>query len=311
MSTLVEFSMPFDHDLATTYFTAGSGMSLNESVYSVYGTFVTKTSGSQAWATLNDTAKNLLFPNGTAHPVSMSYKFSSSRPFYIGSAAHALYLQISGTTIANTYGTSTSHAWATGTDATSSAITNATKSSEIRFGLETSNKSCRAMGCSSSDSGYFLSFKFMRYDFAATAGECVSSASVSSSTGFDGDTVTYSCELQNGAEFLGWYIDRTLVSTSRTYAYTVDGSDLNLVARAHILSSNLSASYGGKKLFTLWGEYGVKTITYDNTPITTISIGETKTLHCAGKVMKSDVKIAGKTLRCAGKTMSTDVVVTY
>ena len=45
----------------------------------------------------------------------------------IGASAHALYLQVDGEPIANTYGTSTSHAWVRGTDVVNAAITGATK----------------------------------------------------------------------------------------------------------------------------------------------------------------------------------------
>lgn len=311
MSSLVEFSMPFDYTLATTYFIAGEGMTLNDSVYGVNATFGTKTSGSRAWATLNNTAKGKLFPNSTAHPVSMSYAFSSSRPVVIGASAHALYLQIDGEPIANTYGTTTSHAWVRGTDVVNAAITGATKSSTIRFGLETSNKLYRAMGCSESDSGYFLSFKFRRYDFTASAGTGIASAAVSSANGYDGDNITFSCQLESGAVFNGWYSGSTLVSTSLTYTHAVSGSDMSLTAKATVTTSTLTASYGGRTILSVSGLSGNQTVGYNGQTIATLAVGSRKTLNCSGKVMKTDITVAGKALLCAGKIMTTNVEIYY
>lgn len=74
------------------------------------------------------------------------------------------------------------------------------------------------------------------YSFAAQkAGNAVRYATVSSDTGFEGDSITFSVTLKRGAVWHGWYSDASctqLVSTSQTYTITVADEDLTLYAYA-------------------------------------------------------------------------------
>ena len=157
-----------------------------------------------------------------------------------------------------------------------------------------------------------ITLYFTRYDFSASAGANVTSASVSSSTGYDGDTIQYRCTLDSGAEWQGWYKDGALYSATKDLDVTVNGADLALEARATmpVTTKTLSATYNGAQLqgFPMSVQADAP-ITYGGVSKGTVPFsGAAKTLTCANKICRGNIGIGSKTLQCAGKMMATDVV---
>lgn len=209
------------------------------------------------YANLNSDAKNILYPNGTAHPTTFDIHTSFhtdgkwlSNPdarlyvdFNVNGAGYSgITDSSSGTTVIITTKTSFTNLTKTYSDvvqASKDLFTSSNKSNvSIRIGTKaTSTKSyIRYVG---------LFFYFTRYDFSAVSGEGVASASVSSATGYDGDEITFTAEVQDGYEFVGWYAGDTLVSTSQSYTHTINGSDLQLTAKAVRLYTNLYVKENG------------------------------------------------------------------
>lgn len=83
------------------------------------------------------------------------------------------------------------------------------------------------------------------------------------------------------------------------------------VYKGEVTFGKLSASYNGTTLFTLENQHGDIPVVYNNTTITTMTLGSTRILNCAGKVMASDVKVGGKTLSCYKTQMASDISISY
>lgn len=73
------------------------------------------------------------------------------------------------------------------------------------------------------------------------------------------------------------------------------------------MANKLTISYNGSNIVNEAEIEGDAAVTYNGSTITSITAGATKTLNCAGKVMRSNVIIGGKTLNCSGKIMSSNV----
>jgi len=253
-------------------------------------------------ASLNSTAKDILFPNDTAHPTRMyvdywHYSMTSHKnnktEFRVGGTA---LLSKASDTKENMYGTFNS-----------SAVTSATKSTAIQCYI----KSNTSLGwVSFGGEGMLIITYFNRYDFSATAGSGVSSASVSSATGYDGDTIQYRCVLANGATWHGWYLNGSLYSSAKDLDVTVNGADLNLEARATVITGTLTASYNGSTILTVQAS-GSLSVTYNGGTIANISRGTAKTLKCNGKYMMTDIGIGSSRLKCANRIMADDVYISY
>lgn len=80
------------------------------------------------------------------------------------------------------------------------------------------------------------------YNVSAVAGSEITSVSVSDSIVPDGDTVTFTAQVNGGCSFEAWYSDNTyttVVSTENPYTATIT-ADTTLYAKAHISSLNIS-----------------------------------------------------------------------
>lgn len=313
MSSEQTFSLYFNKDNVATY-----KDHVDDSVVSApSGDFaILINSSNQHYMELNTTAKNILYPNGSAKPTKAYYFARLKRSGFsiITSRKAFSIVYIDGT---NVLSVSTNDSSDNGVYldnfSSSTAVTSSTRNSSLRVG-----------GYSEAvKSGLFeatITMYFTRYDFSASVGANVVSASVSSSTGYDGDSITYSCVLASGATFDGWYDGNTRVSTSQSYTITVAGADKALEARATmpVTTKTLSISYNNVQIqgfpVTVSGNCGIE---YNGGAIATVPFGGgTKTLQCDSKAMKSDVilryqTLAGwvaKRLLCAGKLMRTDVI---
>ena len=259
--------------------------------------------------TLNDYAKSYLYPNYTAHPIradiqclafgSWSFSGNDAKGYhYIDDVNVFEWSFRAGIT---TY-TSTK----TKNEATDDAILKSTRNSKLQLGMSASNGS--AGFCEGT-----ITFYFNRYDFAAVADEGIASASVSSETGYDGDKITYSCTLEEGYVFEGWYDGRSFVSDELEYEHIVDGYDFELVARAypdtHTETKEFKVFYGSNVIIDMTAPVPV-VVNYNGARLLSMSEG-TKILKCANKLMASDLTIGSKRLPCQRKLMRSDIAITF
>lgn len=259
---------------------------------------------------LNTEAKSLLYPNDIAKPIKADVSMSGCREsvlFVTFKARVAVYFNGNAVLYKHFSGTSTETE--TETNITSQSVTGSNKGTAITISLgREDGTGTRGVSIITGN----ITLYFTRYDFSAVAGTGVTSVSVSSSTGYDGDSVTFSCVLQSGYEFDGWYNGSTKVSSSQSYTHTVNGADLALTAKARqtVVTKSLSATYNGNQLqsFPL-SVTAASSIVYNGVTTTVPFDGTAKTMLCGGKVMNGNAVIGGKTLQCANKLMATDVVV--
>ena len=176
------------------------------------------------YATLNDAAKELLFPSGTAHPFKADSVISCSR----SGGTCTVALQFGGTAVHTGNYTSITQQVRTSNGITNAAVTGSTKSTQIRWHIHGPNFSAQRVKYVD------LKLYFNQYACAANAvGNGISSVGVDKAEAYDGDSVTFTATLKSGATFHGWYSDAActqLLSTSRIY--TTAASDLTLYAKA-------------------------------------------------------------------------------
>ena len=176
------------------------------------------------YATLNDAAKELLFPSGTAHPFKADSVISCSR----SGGTCTVALQFGGTAVHTGNYTSITQQVHTSNGITNAAVTGSTKSTQIRWHIHGSNFSAQRVKYVD------LKLYFNQYACAANAvGNGIASVGVDKAEAYDGDSVTFTATLKSGATFHGWYSDAActqLLSTSRIY--TTGASDLTLYAKA-------------------------------------------------------------------------------
>ena len=185
----------------TQWFVSDGNIKLNHYTSSYTDAFARVSSNGYAYT--NADGLDLLYPNATAHPTKAtvemrirSYSLFSSTRWAVRFGGTEIYYASRNFTSYETYTSGT---------LTSSSITSSYKgSSRIDVYGSSSNGGIRFVR---------ITLYFMRYDFSATAGSGVTSASVSSSTGYDGDPVTFSCVVPTGYVFDGWYNGNTLVSS--------------------------------------------------------------------------------------------------
>lgn len=207
------------------------------------------------YAYLNSAAMDLLFPNATAHPVSMDWEEDAGR----GSATILLNLvarnpmtpnETISPIIDNTIfdyqrpslidGVNTIQ-----TDLRDDCVLNMTKSSKLGYMFHMTNASAsKALGVNSST----FKLYFEEYDFSAQIHQTakgIEAVAVSRTIGYEGDSVTFTATMLPGVTFDGWYDgDENRLSTDAVYT-CVPNSSLTLYAKAssslEIYSVNASA----------------------------------------------------------------------
>lgn len=224
-------------------------MDMSEGIYAFTGLDCDASLGSTngkpyIYALLNDAAKDVLFPNATAHPVKMDWYDEAGR----GAATIALNIvarnpltiyETVSPLVGNTFLDHQRPSLIAGVSCTQnnlrdSCILNMTKSTDLGYMFVMTNASrSKAVGVNSST----FTLYFEEYDFSAQIGENskgVESVATNKATGYEGDGVTYTATLLPGTTWNGWYADsncNTLVSTEQTYT-TVPNSNLTLYAKA-------------------------------------------------------------------------------
>ena len=236
MATTKSFQLYINEDNVKQYFTT-SGGALNGAA--INGKYITmRTSSTTAKFTMNDAGRDVLFPSASAiaHKVDVWAQTIST----LNSSKNTINVAIAGQNAITTERIHTSL-----TEHTGSVSGSFTKSSTSAVYVVKIANGFHAAGVRDTS----ITAYFTQYSCAASkAGNGVKNVSVSNAAPYAGETVTFSAELYNGANFDGWYSDESctqLVSSNLTYSITA-AADLTLYAKATIEAAiyNCSAVAG-------------------------------------------------------------------
>ena len=235
MATEKSFQLYINEDNVKQYFSA-SGGALNGAA--INGKYITmRTSSTTATFTMKDAGRDVLFPSAAAkaHKIEVWAQTIAT----LNSSKNTINVAIAGQNAITTERIRTSL-----TEHTGSVSGSFTKSNTSAvYVLKIANGFHAAGVRDTSITAYFT-----QYSCAANkVGNGVKSVSVSNAEPYEGETVTFSAELNIGASFNGWYSDEActqLVSSNLTYSTTA--ADLTLYAKATITATvyNCSAVAG-------------------------------------------------------------------
>ena len=224
MATTKSFQLYINEDNVKQYFTT-SGGALNGAA--IGGKYITmRTSSTTAKFTMNDAGRDVLFPSASAiaHKVDVWAQTIST----LNSSKNTINVAIAGQNAITTERIHTSL-----TEHTGSVSGSFTKSSTSAVYVVKIANGFHAAGVRDTS----ITAYFTQYSCAASkAGNGVKNVSVSNAAPYAGETVTFSAELYNGANFDGWYSDESctqLVSSNLTYSIAA-AADLTLYAKATI-----------------------------------------------------------------------------
>ena len=224
MATTKSFQLYINDNNVKQYFTT-SGGALNGAA--IGGKYITmRTSSTTARFTMNDAGRDVLFPSASAiaHKVDVWAQTIST----LNSSKNTINVAIAGQNAITTERIHTSL-----TEHTGSVSGSFTKSSTSAVYVVKIANGFHAAGVRDTS----ITAYFTQYSCAASkAGNGVKNVSVSNAAPYAGETVTFSAELYNGANFDGWYSDESctqLVSSNLTYSITA-AADLTLYAKATI-----------------------------------------------------------------------------
>ena len=218
------------------------GLSLNTGGYAIRLYLNGHTHGS---AILNDAAKEVLYPSATAHP----FKIDSFIRANKSGGSMTISLQFDGTSVQSETGD-----WGTGlknktkNGISDPVVINSNRSTEIKWHIKGSSTVSRFSIASTR-----LTFYFNQYEMRPLVGDNangIQKVTVSNASPCQGDTVTFTPKLVNGATWVGWYSDAActnLVSTDQNYSVS-PSSDITLYAKATIDATlyNVSAVAGSE-----------------------------------------------------------------
>ena len=224
MATEKSFQLYINDDNVKQYFST-SGGALNGAA--IGGKYITmRTSSTTARFTMNDAGRDVLFPSAAAiaHKVDVWAQTISS----LNNSKNTINVAIAGQNAIATERIHTSL-----TEHTGSVSGSFTKSNTSTVYVVKIANGFHAAGVRDTS----ITAYFTQYSCAASkAGNGVKNVSVSNAAPYAGETVTFSAELYNGANFDGWYSDESctqLVSSNLTYSITA-AADLTLYAKATI-----------------------------------------------------------------------------
>ena len=224
MATTKSFQLYINDNNVKQYFTT-SGGALNGAA--IGGKYITmRTSSKTARFTMNDAGRDVLFPSAAAiaHKVDVWAQTISS----LNNSKNTINVAIAGQNAIATERIHTSL-----TEHTGSVSGSFTKSNTSVIYIVKIVNGFHAAGVRDTS----ITAYFTQYSCAASkAGNGVKNVSVSNTSLYAGETVTFSAELYNGANFDGWYSDESctqLVSSNLTYSTTA-AADLTLYAKATI-----------------------------------------------------------------------------
>lgn len=231
MATNKSFQLYINDDNVKQYFTT-SGGALNGAA--IGGKYITmRTSSTTATFTMNDAGRDVLFPSAEAK----AYKVEvwAQTIATLNNSKNTINVAIAGQNVIATQKIRTSLTEHTGGINGHFAKT----ATSVVYTIKIANGFHGAGVRDTSITAYFR-----QYSCAANAaGNGIKSVSVSNTSPYEGETVTFSAELYNGATWNGWYSNAActnLVSTEQIY--TVSAADLTLYANATIEAAIYSCS---------------------------------------------------------------------
>lgn len=230
------------HESNVEQYCIADGLSLNTGGYAIRLYLNGHTQGS---AILNDAAKEVLYPSATAHP----FKIDSTIRANKSGGKMTISLQFNGTSVQSETGD-----WGTGLKnktkegISDPVVINSNRSTEIKWHIKGSSTISRFSIASTK-----LTFYFNQYEMRPLVGDNangIQKVTVSNASPYQGDTVTFTPKLVNGATWVGWYSDAActnLVSTEQNYSVS-PSSDITLYAKATIDATlyNVSAVAGSE-----------------------------------------------------------------
>lgn len=223
MATEKSFQLYINKDNVKHYFTASGGVLNGAQISTKYITM--RTSSTTATFTMNDAGRDVLFPSAAAiaHKVDVWAQAIAT----LNSSENTINVAIAGQNAITTERIHTSL-----TEYTGSVSGSFTKSNTSAvYVIKILNVFHAAGVRDTSITAYFTQYSCT----ANKSGNGVKNVSVSNAEPYAGETVTFSAELYNGANFDGWYSDEActqLVSSNLTYSTTA--ADLTLYAKAII-----------------------------------------------------------------------------
>lgn len=225
MATEVTRNLYINYDNAKTYLTA-NGVSLQINIAGNKVAIRHYMNGAKTgYATINSAGMDVLFPSDTAIPNKLDVEAYIGQ--MVSSSKNWVEFRIDGTALERFPG-STKEFTRTYDNATVKSFRKTSTFMSYHNAPNTVNgTSVRHLS---------LTLYFTQYNCSANAvGNGMQSASVSNSSPYKGDTVTFTPKLVNGATWDGWYSDAEctqLVSTEQTY--TTAAADITLYAKATI-----------------------------------------------------------------------------
>lgn len=223
MATEKSFQLYINKDNVEHYFTASGGVLNGAQISTKYITM--RTSSTTARFTMNDAGRDVLFPSAAAiaHKVDVWAQAIAT----LNNNKNTINVAIAGQNAITTERIHTSL-----TEYTGSVSGSFTKSNTSAVYVIKILNIFHAAGVrDTSITAYFTQYSCT----ANKSGNGVKNVSVSNAEPYAGETVTFSAELYNGANFDGWYSDEActqLVSSNLTYSTTA--ADLTLYAKAII-----------------------------------------------------------------------------
>ena len=223
MATEKSFQLYINKNNVEHYFTASGGVLNGAQISTKYITM--RTSSTTARFTMNDAGRDVLFPSAAAiaHKVDVWAQAIAT----LNSNKNTINVAIAGQNAITTERIHTSL-----TEYTGSVSGSFTKSNTSAvYVIKILNVFHAAGVRDTSITAYFMQYSCI----ANKSGNGVKNVSVSNAEPYAGETVTFSAELYNGANFDGWYSDEActqLVSSNLTYITTA--ADLTLYAKAII-----------------------------------------------------------------------------
>lgn len=237
MATEKSFQLYINKGNVKHYFTASGGVLNGAQISTKYVTM--RTSSTTATFTMNDAGRDVLFPSAAAiaHKIDVWAQAIAT----LNNSKNTINVAIAGQNAITTERIHTSL-----NEYTGSVSGSFTKSNTSAIYVIKIANSFHAAGVrDTSITAYFTQY----FCAANKAGKGVKNISVSNAAPYEGETVTFSAELYNGANFEGWYSDEActqLVSSNLTYSTTA--ADLTLYAKATIDATlyNVSAVAGAE-----------------------------------------------------------------
>ena len=241
MAKVVQTTLQISESNVEQYCIA-DGLSLNTGGYAIRLYLNGHTQGS---AILNDAAKEVLYPSATAHP----FKIDSFIRANKSGGSMTISLRFNGTSVQSESGD-----WGSGlknktkNGISDPVVINSNRSTEIKWHIKGSSAVSRFSIASTR-----LTFYFNQYEMRPLVGNNangIQKVTVSNASPYQGDTVTFTPKLVNGATWDGWYSDAActqLVSTEQNYSVS-PSSDITLYAKATIDATlyNVSAVAGSE-----------------------------------------------------------------